>query len=123
MTEQSLSSPPGRILVRGVNWLGDAVMTTPALQRLREKFPLAHIALLTPETLSDLWLNHPSLSGILSFGRGESPRSVARRLRKEQFDIALVFPNSPRSALEAWLAKIPQRIGYHRPWRKWFLTH
>ena len=36
------------MLVRGTNWLGDAVMTTPALLRLREKFPGAHIALLTP---------------------------------------------------------------------------
>ena len=40
-----------RILVRGTNWLGDAVMTTPALLRLREKFPDAHIALLTPDKL------------------------------------------------------------------------
>ena len=45
---------PRRILVRGTNWLGDAVMTTPALLRLREKFPDAHIALLTPEKLRDL---------------------------------------------------------------------
>ena len=47
------------ILVRGTNWLGDAVMTTPALLRLREKFPDAHITLLTPEKLRDLWLHHP----------------------------------------------------------------
>ena len=45
---------PRRILVRGTNWLGDAVMTTPALLRLREKFPAAHIALLTPEKLRGL---------------------------------------------------------------------
>ena len=48
-----LPSAP-RILVRGTNWLGDAVMTTPALLRLREKFPAAHIALLTPEKLREL---------------------------------------------------------------------
>ena len=47
---QTARSAP-RILVRGTNWLGDAVMTTPALLRLREKFPDAHIALLTPEKL------------------------------------------------------------------------
>ena len=39
---------PRRLLIRGVNWLGDAVMTTPALLRLRELFPQTHIALLTP---------------------------------------------------------------------------
>src|SRR5436189_296369 len=44
---------PRRILVRGVNWLGDAVMTTPALQRLRERFPRAHITLLTPVKLTE----------------------------------------------------------------------
>ena len=48
-SEVKAGSP--RILIRGTNWLGDAVMTTPALLRLREKFPDAHIALLTPEKL------------------------------------------------------------------------
>ena len=56
-----------QILVRGVNWLGDAVMTTPALLRLREKFPDAHITLLTPEKLRDLWKNHPAIDEIISF--------------------------------------------------------
>jgi heptosyltransferase-2 len=46
------SSKPEKILVRGVNWLGDAVMSTPALLRLREAFPDAHITLLTPEKTS-----------------------------------------------------------------------
>jgi heptosyltransferase-2 len=43
-------------------------------------------------------------------------------LRARRFDLALVLPNSPRSALEVWLARIPQRIGYARPWRNWCLT-
>ncbi len=51
-----------QILVRGVNWLGDAVMTTPALLRLREAKPRAHITLLTPEKLGDLWTRHPARS-------------------------------------------------------------
>ncbi len=114
--------PHGRVLVRGVNWLGDAVMTTPALQRLREALPAAHITLLTQEKLADLWQGHPSLDSVMTFSRGESPWSVARRLRTERFDAALVLPNSPRSALEVWLARIPQRIGYARPWCSWLLT-
>src|SRR6266404_9650179 len=113
---------PRRILVRGVNWLGDAVMTTPALQRLRERFPRAHITLLTPVNLAELWLHHPSLNATVTFAAGSSAWSVARRLAGEQFDLALVLPNSPRSALEVWLARIPQRFGYARPWRNWFLT-
>ncbi len=113
---------PSRLLVRGVNWLGDAVMTTPALQRLRDRFPQAHIALLTPEHLADLWNNYSPIDRVVTFRPGESPRSVAGRLRSETFDTALLFPNSPRSALEVWLAGIPHRIGYSRPWRNWFLT-
>ena len=138
-----LPSAP-RILVRGVNWLGDAVMTTPALLRLREKFPDARITMLCPEKLKDLWLHHPAVDDIIPFTADEGVWKVSRKLRHGsglevlycanenfhagpkkipvRFDLALVLPNSPRSALEVYLAGIPQRIGYARPWRNFFLT-
>jgi len=115
-------TPPRRILVRGVNWLGDAVMTTPALLRLREKFPGAHITLLTPEKLSDLWRNHPAVNEAILFAPGENVFSIGKKLRAGKFDLALVLPNSPRSAIEVYLAGIPWRLGYARPWRNFFLT-
>jgi heptosyltransferase-2 len=59
---------------------------------------------------------------IISIAPGENVFSVGRKLRAGNFDLALVLPNSPHSALEVWLAGIPQRIGYARPWRNWFLT-
>lgn len=111
-----------RILVRGVNWLGDAVMTTPALLRLREKFPGAQIVLLSHAKLADLWHQHPAVDEVIPFASGENVFTVARRLRARQFDLALVLPNSPRSALEVFLAGIPRRVGYARPWRNFFLT-
>ncbi|HEX7569393.1 MAG TPA: lipopolysaccharide heptosyltransferase II [Verrucomicrobiae bacterium] len=111
-----------RILVRGVNWLGDAVMTTPALLRLREKYPDAHITLLGPEKLRDLWQHHPAVNETISFATGESVFAIAKKLRPTGFDLALVLPNSPRAALEIFLAGIPQRVGYARPWRNFFLT-
>ena len=114
--------PPRRILVRGVNWLGDAVMTTPAVLRLREYFPAAHITLLTPAKLQELWTGHPAVDETIAFAAGEGLWSIAQKLRAGRFDLALVLPNSPRSALETWLARIPQRIGYARPWRNAFLT-
>jgi heptosyltransferase II len=141
---------PRRILVRGVNWLGDAVMTTPALLRLREQFPSALIALLTPEKLRGLWLHHPAVDEIITFTPEESLWGVAKKIqivmwpesKKETvaetarraasamsplhrggFDLAVIFPNSPRSALETWLARIPKRVGYARPWRNFFLTN
>lgn len=111
-----------RLLVRGVNWLGDAVMTTPALLRLREQFPAAHIALLTAEKISALWQHHPAVNEVITFASGDSVFAVGKKLRGHNFDLALVLPNSPRSALEMFLARIPQRIGYARPWRNLFLT-
>ena len=116
-----LSTTP-RILVRGTNWLGDAVMTTPALLRLREKFPDAHIALLTPEKLRELWIGHPAVDETISFAPSESVFTTGKKLRGGNFDVALVLPNSPRSAIETWLARIPQRIGHARLWRNFFLT-
>jgi len=114
--------PPRRILVRGVNWLGDAVMTTPALLRLREKFPDARITLLGPEKLRELWLHHPAVDETISFESSESVFTIGKMLRAGKFDLALVLPNSPRSALEVFLAGIPERIGCARPWRNFFLT-
>jgi len=117
---QNIRNP--RILVRGVNWLGDAVMSTPALLRLRESRPDAHITLLTQEKLADLWQGHPALNAALTFAARESLWSVARRLREGNFQTALALPNSLRCALELWLARIPQRIGFSSPGRNWFFT-
>ncbi len=118
----SFHPPPRRILVRGVNWLGDAVMTTPSLIRLREHYRSAHITILTPTKLCDLWQHHPAVDEVIGFEAGEGLLSVSQKLRAGKFDLALVLPNSPRAALETWLAGIPQRIGYARSWRNWLLT-
>src|SRR5690348_5913577 len=118
----SSHSIPRKLLIRCVNWLGDAVMTTPALLRLREHIPGAHITLLTPQKLAELWREHPALDEVLTIQPHESVWSVARRMRPQGFDAALVLPNSPRSALEGWLSGVPCRIGYARPWRSWMLT-
>ena len=114
---------PQRLLVRGVNWLGDAVMSTPALQRLRNTHPEAQITLLTPIKLGGLWPSHPAIDKVMTFSKDEAVFQVARRIRAERFDAALVLPNSPRSAIEVFLGRVPVRIGYQRPWRNLFLTH
>lgn len=111
-----------QILVRGVNWLGDAVMTTPALIRLREAKPEARLVLLTPAKLAALWVHHPAVDEVIAFAPGESLWKVARRLRQSAFQAGLIFPNSIRSALELWLGGIPTRIGYAQPGRNWCLT-
>ena len=114
---------PRRLLVRGVNWLGDAVMTTPALQRLHESLPQTHITLMTPDKLAGLWPNHPAVHDVLTFASSQSPLDVARTLRGRGFDAALILPNSFRSALELWLAGIPNRIGYGGQLRQLLLNY
>jgi heptosyltransferase-2 len=109
-------------VVRGVNWLGDAVMTTPALRRLREARPEATLVLLTPSKLADLWRGFTEIDACLSVAPDETVWQVGRRLKAERFDIAMILPNSVRSALETWLGGIPRRIGYAAPWRNRLLT-
>src|SRR5580658_3563781 len=110
------------ILVRSVNWLGDAVMSTPALMRLRQARPDARITLLSPEKLAGLWEGQPFVDELLTFSASENVWQVGRRLRDRKFTESVAFPNSIRSALELWLARIPKRIGAARTGRSLFLT-
>lgn len=124
MSPPAAANPPApqRILVRGVNWLGDAVMTTPALQRLREAVPSARITLLTHAKLAPLWQRHSAIDDVITFTDRDNILGLARRLRTGHFDTALVLPNSPRSALEVFLAGIPRRIGLAVPLRRWLIN-
>lgn len=115
--------PPEKILVRGLNWLGDSIMSTPALQRLREARPSAHITILAPEKLAGLWEDQPFLDKVITFTPSQTIWQVARLLRAENFTEAVAFPNSIRSALELRLAGIPRRIGLAHPGRGFLLTH
>ena len=110
------------ILVRSVNWLGDAVMSTPALIRLRQARPEARLTLLSPEKLAGLWQGQPFVDEVLTFSSSENIWHIGRRLRAKKFTIGLAFPNSFRSALELWLAGIPKRLGVARSGRSLLLT-
>jgi len=107
-----------RILIRSTNWIGDAVMTMPAVQRLRELYPDAHIALLCHAKLHDLWRHNAYLTETIPF----DPHPQAAQLRDQQFDLALILPNSFRSAWEAFRARIPRRVGFAGNTRSFLLT-
>lgn len=107
-----------RILVRGPNWLGDAVMCEPALRGLRRLFPDAQIALLVKPGVADLFAGHPALTRVLTYdtnGRhaGLSGKwTLAGQLRRQDFDMALLFQNAFEAAFLAFLAGVPRRYGY-----------
>ena len=71
------------ILVRSVNWLGDAVMSTPALMRLRQARPGARITLLSPEKLAGLWEGQPFVDEVLTFAGSATVWQVGWRLRAD----------------------------------------
>jgi|YelNatPaOPRAMG01_1025707.scaffolds.fasta_scaffold01353_4 heptosyltransferase-2 len=107
-----------RYLVRAPNWIGDTVMATPAVHRLRELDPFAHLAVLCPAQLADLWRHNPHVNEVIAFDR----RPPLARLRAGRFDVAVLLPNSFRAAWEAWRAGIPQRVGQAGHWRRALLT-
>jgi heptosyltransferase-2 len=107
-----------RILIRATNWIGDSVMTMPAVQRLHELAPDAFMAILCPGKLTDLWRHNPYIHEIIPFGRTVDVDD----LRKREFDVAVIFPNSLRSAWECKRAGIPRRIGFAGHWRRFLLT-
>ena len=118
-----MSDTPQNLLIRGVNWLGDAIMTLPAITRLREALPKTRLTLLSHEKLAGLWEHTAHFDHVLTFAKGESPFVIGKRLKPEDFDAVLIFPNSLRTAFEAWHAGIPRRIGYAGNWRSPLLTH
>lgn len=117
------------ILVRATNWIGDAVMSIPALRALRARFPDAQISVLARPWVAGLYQSEPFCDNIFSYEapsgwRGlAAKRRVAADLRCRKFDCAILLPNSFESAALARAAGIPIRVGYARDARSWLLTH
>ncbi|MGD0046088.1 MAG: lipopolysaccharide heptosyltransferase II [Bryobacteraceae bacterium] len=114
-----------RISIRATNWLGDAVMSLPAIRVIRQVCPRAEIALVARPWVAELYARECSINRVIPC---PSPKTLGERrafaagLRKERFDAAFLLPNSFDAALMAWLARIPERIGYARDGRSWLLT-
>jgi heptosyltransferase II len=117
-----------RILVRATNWVGDAVMNLPALRLIRVRFPDAHIAVLARPWVADIYSRESFANEIipLTAGRGagdwKGKWAAASDLRRRRFDCAVLFQNAFEAAVLAYLARIPERIGYNRDGRGFLLT-
>ena len=116
-----------KIIVRGTNWIGDAVMTIPALRELRRIFPDAKITLFTRSWAEGIFRDADFLDEILTFDKTDSKIAdtfaQAKILKEKDFDLAVLFPNSFETALVAKLAKIPKRFGYAKESRSFLLTN
>jgi heptosyltransferase-2 len=109
------------ILVRATNWVGDAVMSLPALRAIRERFPTARISILAKPWVADLYGRESFIDEIILYS-GQSPWRTGHELRTRRFDCAILLQNAFEAAWIAWLARIPTRIGYKRDGRQLLLT-
>ena len=113
---------PFRILIRSSNWLGDAVMSVPAVRAIKNGRPDAHVSVAIPEKFAPLWKIVSEVDEIIALP-SKSVFAAARLFRrKPPFDVAILFPNSLRSALGVFLARIPRRVGLIGHSRRWLLN-
>ena len=120
-----MSNQIKRIVVRAPTWVGDAVMSLPALHELRRIFPEAHIAVAAPPGTADIFIDSDSLNEVMVQSRGGllSTFRQAQEWRQRQFDLAVIFPNSFGAAAVAARGRVPMRIGYATDRRSFLLTH
>lgn len=129
MTSKRQATHFSNILVKETNWLGDIVMSLPALRAVRKAYPKARLSVLIKKELASFfdgaaWIDevipYKLRKGIL---RGlQDRRDIVREIKSREFDLAVLLPNSFDSALWPALARIPRRAGYERYRRGPLLT-
>src|SRR5438876_6306664 len=113
---------PFQILIRSSNWLGDSVMSVPAVRAIKAGRPDARITIAAPEKIAPIWKLVPEVDAIIPLSGSRLLSAVRLLWRGPSFDVAILFPNSLRAALETWLSEIPRRVGYRGHWRRWLLN-
>ncbi len=121
---------PKKILVRATNWIGDAVMTTPAVHTIRKNFPDAEITMLAVPWVADIFKVSPDVDEIILYdkkdlyqGKVKGPLNLAKDLKAFNFDAAILLQNAFEAAFVVKMAGIPVRAGYRRDGRGVLLTH
>ena len=120
---------PKKILIRSTNWIGDAVITTPAVRTIRENFPESEITMLVHPWVSDVFRYSPRVDQLFIYekkGRHKGLKGMLRlagELRLQQFDCAILLQNAFEAALITMVAGIQVRGGYTTDARRLLLTH
>jgi len=126
---KKLPDKPGKILIRSTNWIGDAIMTTPAVRTIRRNYPDADITLLALPWVADVFAACPHIDHLFIYdkkGRHQGLKGklrLAADLRAHRFDMTILLQNAFEAALITTLARIPARAGYTTDGRGLLLTH
>ena len=116
-------------MIRSTNWIGDAVMTTPALAAVRAYFPAAEIVIAANTLVAELFSPHPDCNRVIIYDKSSLHCGIRElmhfcaALRREQFDLAILFQNAMEAALISRLAGIPRRLGYATDGRRLLLNY
>ncbi len=125
---QFRSADVQRILVRSPNWVGDAIMSTPALHSVRRNFPHASITLLAKPWVAPVFENSPDIDAVMIYAAGGRHAGLtglgvlAGDIRRHRFDLAILLQNAFEAALLTFLAGIPRRLGFTTDGRTALLT-
>ncbi len=115
-----------KILIRGVNWIGDAVMTLPAIRSIRKAYRSEQLSLLVNSLVLPLFRNDPNIDELIEYKKLFKSISgkikLARDLRKKNFLTAILLQNAFDAALISFLSGIRERVGYSRDARGFLLT-
>lgn len=119
-----------RILIRATNWVGDVVMTLPALEAVRACFPQSKITVLAKPWVIPLFKSHPMVDEVLHLGKEKGLFTglyeilrVIFLIRRQKFDLAILFQNAFEAAFIAYLADIKYIVGYKTDHRGFLLSH
>ncbi len=132
MTSRSRSladKTPGKVLIRATNWIGDGVMMTPALGVVRQTWPDAEIVVAANPLVAQLFTHHPWCDRVLVYEKSGRHKGLGglrrfiRELRREDFDVAILFQKAFEAALLAFGAGVPVRAGFKTDLRGILLTH
>lgn len=120
--------PALSILIVRLRLVGDVVFTTPVIAALRRKHPNARIVYVVENAAAPVVAGNPHLNDVViaphrrGLGRIADDWALARRLRREKFDVALDLHGGPRSAWLTWASGAPVRVGYDISGRSWMYT-
>jgi predicted lipopolysaccharide heptosyltransferase III len=118
-----------KILLVRLRLIGDVVFTTPLVRALRRHYPDAHLTYVVEPLAAAVLQGNPNLTELLVVPKRAGLRrlrddlTVARRLRRGRFDIAIDLHGGPRAAWLTWASGARTRIGYRTPGRSWMYTH
>jgi heptosyltransferase II len=116
-----------KILIRGTNWIGDAILTLPAVASIRATYPQAHIAVLVKPWVADIYGLFSAVDEVIIYENKYDTSTgvfrLARMLKGKNFDAAILLQNAMEAAIIALAAGIPLRAGYDSDARGLLLTH